>query len=516
MGHMYRLWWMLVIAGISIVFWVVMHSTMPLTTITPQSLPNGARLTPAPCWFDIASQPSVQCGWLTTAPPANLAKPSASFQIPIVLIPYTGKQRELDPVVYLGQSISDNWQYDHDLLNADWLLKIRKHIDFKRDIILIGRRGHGLSKPNFYCPEYQQWQTERLTNASTMETNAQLYRQATELCHLHLSAQDLPLSAIGAEHSAQDVHDVLTLLGYTQWNAWATFYGTRLAFELQRLYPQQMRSMTVDSVYPPGEHLLQEWPLLLQTSLERLFDYCAGDEQCQRENGNVRDIYNSIMQQLNHAPMAIDVSDLKIGNLQTIRLTNEILLAILFDVQSSSNTLRTLPALLKNLHENQLDNFKLYLKHYLEHQYNLAAQVPSFWMDECHDNPPTVFTNAQLTNTNTELRTYLAPEYDVCDIWNKTNEPSPLAIPEHITTPALILAGDDDPITPVTWAIKTAGEYFAPKQAYLFRFSTIAHQVMVNKPCTIDLFVNFLNTPDERPQADCRFDAAITPLSLER
>ena len=41
-------------------------------------------------------------------------------------------------------------------------------------------------------------------------------------------------------------------LGPAQWNLYGVSYGSRVTMEVMRRYPEKIRSVVLDSVYPPS------------------------------------------------------------------------------------------------------------------------------------------------------------------------------------------------------------------------------------------------------------------------
>ena len=295
-------------------------------------------------------------------------------------------------------------------------------------------------------------------------------------------------------------------------------YGTRLAYEIQHLFPTQVRSMSLDSVYPPGEHLLREWPALLYSSLQRLFKYCENDSQCVAENGNLRERYQQLSQQLRTQPLTIPLEKNPVSSLAQVVLNDESLLTLVFNAQYVSHSLNGLATMIRQLQEGHMDAplVQRYVQDYLVyHQLDPAFHEAAFWSVECHDNP--VLSSEALEQRVEQFPTlsyYLPANYDACDVWQSKTANTVLSAPttpRH--TPTLLLVGEQDPITPQRWALKSAKQDFVEGKAYLFRFADIAHGVMDSKSCAQDLLINFIAKPEQRPRADCRFDHKATQVA---
>lgn len=506
-----------VLAGILVVLSSLgiasIHHFRPASLVESR-VANGARFIPADCWFDAGSSVRAQCGWLHTAPVA--AKPHSSFQLPVVVLHYQGLDRQADPVLYLAGGPGSPAGLDGKTMGEYWLDWFQKKSALKRDLILFDQRGSGLSKPALTCDGYPELLVSVLGNPGTPQDNAHRYREASRQCQQQLQQHGMPLAELGTAHNAADVRDLMQLLGYEQWNLLGVSYGTRLAFEVQRQNPDKVRSLSLDSVYPPGQHLLDEWPDLLQASLSRLFAFCKADSRCTLENGDLEARYQRLMARLRQQPLVIPVGHLQLSGLQALRLNDELLLSILFDAEYQSHSLADLAAMLRHLDEGHPELAMTLIENFLYQQFEGSASEAVFWSVECRDNPLSGQTEREARlNALPQLRYYLPPESDLCDIWQGDAVPSASlqggAVERRV--PALILAGKDDPITPVSWATQIAKQGFAEDNAHLFRFDGIAHGVMDNKPCSNELFVSFVNDPDKRPHADCRWDELTVTAS---
>lgn len=467
---------------------------------------NGARFIPADCWFEAGESVRAQCGWLHTAPVPG--KTHASFQLPVIVLQYQGLDRKADPVLYLAGGPGAPAGLDGKTVEAYWLDWFQQKSGLKRDLILFDQRGSGLSKPAMHCDGYPELIASVLGNPGTPEENARRYRTTSSQCQQQLQQRGLPLAELGTAFNAADVNDLMSLLDYGQWNLFGVSYGTRLAFEVQRQHPDKVRSLSLDSVYPPDEHLFREWPELLDGSLRRLFAFCQADNRCALENGDLKSRYHALMARLREQPLTIPVGNLQLGGLQEVRLNDETLLAILFDSQYSSNRLAELATLLRHLDEGHPELAMGIIEDFLYQQFENSSSEAVFWSVECRDNPPVTRAEREAKLAALpELRHYLPYAYDLCDIWGDgAVRPFIQGTASQRQVPALILSGRDDPITPVTWATNVAQQGFAQNKAFLFRFDGIAHGVMDNKPCSNDLFVEFVNQPDKHPKADCRWD----------
>ena len=95
-----------------------------------------------------------------------------------------------------------------------------------------------------------------------------------------LSKAGINLSLFTTSSSAADVHDLIQALGYQQVNLYGGSYGTRLALEVMRDFPQHIRSVVMDSTLPPQVDLFTSVPASATRSFTLLFNACAADAAC--------------------------------------------------------------------------------------------------------------------------------------------------------------------------------------------------------------------------------------------
>lgn len=522
-------WWLLPVALLSFVSILGLkstdadkHASLSEKVIIANTLNTEGFFESAPCWFE-QEKPSnkhptheIECGWYHTASTAESSE--SSFRLPVVIFHYKRGERRPDPLVYLaGGPGSGAWLDEQNI--TFWMKWYEKNLNIKRDLILFDQRGSGMSKPSIRCDEFQNATKQILLSPLTPEQNAETYRQASVQCRDRLVQQGLPFNQLGTPQSAQDLAGLLTTLGYKTWNLYGVSYGTRLAIEVQARYPQHVRSLILDSVYSPDVQLFSEWPKLYKASIDRIFNYCKTSRDCGISSDQLKVQFWQVLERLKHAPVTVKLDPQKTTDLQYVTINDETLLSILFDLEYMSGILSDLPMLISSIYEDDHELLKHYVNQYVSNQFEPSFNDVSFWSVECHDNPKQPVFNLNESEDYTNIKYYLPPSYNLCDVWRNDSNAQPLLSfrskdsenkkAEHGELPVLIFSGEDDPITPTDWAINTASYY--NNQAYLFSFSGISHSVMDNKPCTTELFFEFLSRPELRPSADCRLGVEDMP-----
>ena len=473
------------------------------------TLDDGAKLQKTKCWFELPkqnNQNNIECAWLSTAPAAGSTK--SAFKLPIVIFHYTGDNRKSDPIIYLAGGPGSGAWLDDELIHTFWLNQWNEHLaELKRDLILFDQRGSGLSLPKIECPEYKEHAKKLLVNPEPPKKTAEQYYHIAESCVQQLKSKGIAIEQLSTYYSAIDVNDIMQALNYDKWNIQSVSYGTRLGIEVQRRYPDKVRTMLLDSVYPPSAHLFEDWPILLNASLERIFRYCEIDPACSISHDDFYKRFWRLMDRLHVDPLAIEVSDPKLG-VDHIILNDETLLAVLFQAEYRTNIISYLTEALFELERNDTHGIQPFVDDYIATQFDESSNDAVYWAVECHDNMP--FDNNRFLAYKKKfprLAYYLEEDHNVCKIWNRDYQHVALMPPntdQESTTPVLIFSGEDDPITPSSWAIDSASSF--GNNTYLFSFYGVSHSVLDNKNCAPILYNHFVNSPFKRPRADCRID----------
>ena len=139
-----------------------------------------------------------------------------------------------------------------------------KRVRATRDIVFIDQRGTGKSG-KLGCDLREM----DLLNEADQE-------RAFVACLTEITA---PLQHYHTANAARDLDEVRKALGYVQVNVWGGSYGTRLGQAYARAFPQSVRSLILDSVASP-QQILAVWGADAQHSLQAVFDNCDAAASC--------------------------------------------------------------------------------------------------------------------------------------------------------------------------------------------------------------------------------------------
>lgn len=458
-------------------------------------LANGAYLQWTPCWFQAPPARPTQCAYFY---PATDGSP---IRLPVVVIRHRGAGHQTSPILYLaGGPGGSAWITDRQI---DFWYAWLDDMQWPHDMVLFDPRGTGLSSPALKCPQSAEVTEQMLTTVADPQENLMREQAAARRCYQHLQAQDHDLKQYNTRAMAQDAHDLMRLLDPQPWNLFSVSYGTRVAMQIQRSYPQHIRSVILDSVYPTQINATLAWPALLDKSLERVFNDCAQNSACNTRYADLSGVFTQLLEQLRKQPLDLTLRHPLRDEALVVKLTDERLLYTLFDALYSWDSLARIPEVIYALRAGDTAPLMPLLQDHVQTLLDDSFSDAVFLSVECHETPPYTDTDyARELQRHARIARYLLPKEipDICTQWPSGHASADFFEPINSPLPTLILAGELDPITPVEWAVETKQHY---PNGYLQIFPGIGHSVISNDACAAQLTRAFLDQPQHTPRPDC-------------
>ena len=191
------------------------------------------------------------------------ATSSRSIEVRFAVVPAVARNKQPDPVFVFaggpGQAATKV---------ARQVMPVLTELNARRDIVFIDQRGTGRSNA-LACD------VDEGSLASTLEPEQQLARLGPCLKGL---AADLRQYATWI--AVRDFEAIRAQLGAKKVNLWGASYGTRVALEYMRQYPERVRTAVLDGVAPPDMALPVSFALDAEAALKSLAEACARDERC--------------------------------------------------------------------------------------------------------------------------------------------------------------------------------------------------------------------------------------------
>ena len=368
-----------------------------------------------------------------------------------------------------------------------------------RDIIVIDQRGTGFSKPPLYCHEAQRHLDEILQ--SRHQDRAELTLEVLRRCHARLSRNGIQFNAFHSENSARDIVNVLLSLGYERWNLVGVSYGSRLALTMMRAHPQHIRSVILDSVYPPQADIFLDSYYNGERALKVLFDACRASESCHARYPNLENVFYALYHRLNVSPMTVGYQTLDI-EISGYRLYDWV-----FSWLYSVRAIQSIPRWIDELSEGRPQKAARAGVNY-EAQPLTALSLGMHYTVQCQEEyiSPGGRDYAAIVAAHPHLSGYLGYAVEgvgtvqrLCGLWQA--EARPLAnSPVASGIPTLLLSGDFDPITPPTYADLAAQTL---STSYSFVWPQVGHGVLRSDDCAVSIALDFIETPAVEPDGGC-------------
>lgn len=440
---------------------------------------------------------TIECGVLVTYEDHFSDEDEAIVEIAFAIL-YSNDEDSYDPVIYLeggpGGSALDGVE--------DWAESIvRDH----NDLILVDQRGTGFSLPSLNCIEVEEYEGDDIL-------------EAEQECFDRLADEGINLNAYNSAQSAADIAELMALLqedeelDYQDFTLLGISYGTRLALTVMRDYPDLLRSVILDSVYPPNANVYETQAINQYRGLQMLFDGCAADPACENAFPNLEAVFYDIYTSLNGTPAYYEAEDEETGEIYEEELTGDVFLDVLIESLYSSSAIPELPLVIYEVSEGNYDIIDLIDTGEIggrqdDDEGDTSDSEGLFHAVECREEVP--FNDfdvavAAAASIPAPIREYLLGEVEnqflVCELYGL--EPADPIENAAVTSdiPTLVLAGDYDPITPPSDARLAAQTL---PNSYYFEFPGFGHGLTDADDCPNSIIAQFLADPTRKPDGSC-------------
>lgn len=204
----------------------------------------------------------VKCGSVRMPEDPDVAS-SRSIEVRFAVVPAVARNKQPDPVFIFaggpGQAATKV---------ARQVMPVLAELNARRDLVFIDQRGTGRSN-GLTCD------VDESSLASALEPEQQIARLGP--C---LKALPADLRQYATWIAVRDFEAIRAQLGAEKINLWGASYGTRVALEYMRQYPERVRTAVLDGVAPPDMTLPVSFALDAEAALKSLADACARDERC--------------------------------------------------------------------------------------------------------------------------------------------------------------------------------------------------------------------------------------------
>ena len=379
-----------------------------------------------------------QCGTLEVA-----LKPSEpdgeTIELFVAVVPALAEQPSPDPLVVIAGGPGEAATRFYATAEQAFSRIVRS-----RDIVLVDQRGTGSSAP-LHCESSQD---DPFLTTGGVESMI----DASVQC---LEGLDHDPRYFTTSVAVRDLDRVRQALGYEALNLYGVSYGTRVAQHYLRRFPHRTRRVILDSVVPPDVALGPEVALASQAALDALFDRCEADPGCRDAYPDLRQRFDAVLERLREAPVEVVLDHPRTGDPVDVLVDHWMLVGVVRLLVYHPQTASLLPVLIEATHRGDYRALAAQAFVIAEGLEDLAMGLNNAVV--CTEDIPF----ARDVDVDALAATYMGTAFmdivaGVCRHWPKGVLDADLREPVVSDRPALILAGELDPITPPRYARQAA------------------------------------------------------------
>ncbi len=369
-----------------------------------------------------------------------------------------------------------------------------KRVRATRDIVFIDQRGTGKSG-KLAC--------DAITD---MEEVSEIEQE--KLLADCLKGLKAPLQHYHTANSARDLDEVRKALGYAQVNVWGGSYGTRLGQAYARAFPQSVRALILDSVASP-EQILGVWGDDARKSLEAVFAHCEKDAECNKRFPTLAADFRLLADNISAGAVTLDFLHPRTTKPLRFALPYSVFAETVRVMLYSAEMSARLPFVIS---EASKGNWKPFIAQmYAQSDWSADTMATGLTLAiVCAEDMPRLTADVIAAETAASfLKGQQVVQWPRWCEYNKVPaiayvEPTPLA------TPALLLSGALDPVTPPHRA----------EQA-MKSLSNAQHVVAANVGhglshlgCGPKLLREFIDAPEQKLDSSCVNEIPLPPFVI--
>lgn len=461
------------------------------------------------CWFVQKDDwPVSVCGVLKV--PEDYSKPQGKqVELPFIIFKAIDVDNKKHPLVVAGGggpggALGITEENKHTFNETAWLHWYSSTIDDGRNLVLIDNRGVGSSVPRLDCYEVEEASMGSLGRTLDNNDLVKLTKESFGACRQRLTEQGVDISQYHLINAAKDLEELRIGLAVDQLNVYGVSYGTRIALEFERLYPDSTRALILDGIYPQSVKAYEDEPRHNSEAMMRVIKKCQDDSDCFGQFGfNLEERLSNFLKQLEENPITVSITSPVDYDPIDVVVTPDVFFDSLYSMMYDEAVISYLPKYMYATFKGNTD----YLTELVRDYYVNEIVVDS--LDEgayasyvCFDEIP--FTDFSAARES--LKKYPFQHYSnslaffmveaMCETWDVPVAKADFKEKYKIHTPVLIYSGELDPVTPAELA-KAVVE--VASVSWDMEWPNISHGVMFSSDCADWTAQAFLNNPESDP-----------------
>ncbi|BFM41366.1 hypothetical protein CFS9_00070 [Flavobacterium sp. CFS9] len=437
------------------------------------------------------SKENIEWAFLTV--PENWEKPTGkTVKIAVAVLKSISKSKDSNPVVYIdggpgSGGIEGIWAWlDHPL---------RKN----SDIVLFDVRGTGRSLPKF-CPDLGKKFLEILAKNQNSTQDEQQKTMVSLECKQDLLSRDIDISAYNSKSIVKDLNALKNALKYDKWNVYGVSYGTYTAQVYANDFPEDIKSLTLDSSISDISQYYNRNTENYMSSLKKVFSACENDPNCNQQYPNLQAAYYETIKKLEKKPITVKV-DQRIIPSGTFTYNAEDFKIAIQQSLYQKRLIEVIPLLITEFNKGNKSTLSSLVAAFSG---ALGLDYGQYYCVSCNEAVP----NNSISEFNKNARNYkelkgglsfYKSDFVVCDKWNLGVNKQPALVNlsnlSKLTIPVLVFAGAFDPITPALNGKITVDRF---KNAFLVNAPISGHTPGFSL-VGVQIAEEFIKNPLQRP-----------------
>ena len=380
----------------------------------------------------------------TVSVPENPAEPEGrSIDLALAWIPVEA-EAEADPVFLIAGGPGQSARESYPMVAPAF-----SDIARSRHILLLDQRGTGGSNP-LHCEQDENLDALLTVDDLTPEKLTDLARECREELQ-----QKAELRFYTTSEAVFDLDFVRRAIGADQLNLVGVSYGTRVAQQYAKIYPEHTRSIILDGVVPPGLALGQEHAVNLQQALDTHFARCRDTPACADAFGDPRARLDEIGATLRAGELdAVRYRDPTSGEWREEKPTFDHLAGVLRMYAYSPLTASALALVVHQASEGDYTALLAMVRILMR---DLSGQMAAgmhntvICTEDADDLEPSEAGDDTVLGNQ-----FIEHLQAICSVWPRGARPEDFRRPLTGELPVLLVSGEYDPVTPPRYGDEVA------------------------------------------------------------
>lgn len=450
------------------------------------------RLRFAPCSLSAPGvREALEAQCTTFAVPEDRSRPDGRrIALNIAWLPTTSdREGAPDPVFFLAGGPGQSAVESYPMLDP-----VFEEVRKQRDVVLVDQRGTGKSNL-LACKDV----------AEDDNPTPEAMQSAAAACAATLSKR-ADLRHYTTTDAVADLDAVRKAIGAAQVNLVGVSYGTRVAQQYAMRHPQATRSIVLDSPVPNAIGLGNIFARNLDDALALQFALCTKAAACKGRLGDPRAELDALLAKLRAAPVTVQYRDATTGEQAQDVLRAETVAGLvrMYAYMPAAGAL--LPKLIHEANQGRYAGL-MALSKMMQGQMQDAMAMGMQLSVVCSEDAASMVARDE--DAATVLGNVMADGLAaMCKAWPKGAVPADFNQPLSTKVPALVLAGEFDPVTPPRYGTQIAKSL---PNGRLFVLRGQGHSVL-GAGCMPKLFAQFVEKADAKAlDAQCLDKLAYVP-----